>query len=276
MFSLFQRSNPQQQQQPVSTTKATGKLASQIESGKVALEGATAALAVAGIAASGPALPAVVAAATIALVLARAYSQTKTLGKEFAQTYRVLARVKKFLLRLKAVADKRNLPIDTADLVEAVSEIEKIVAKFAAPKVLAKIREILKQGELDPASIKTPDGPIAMAKSMFGRWVMSAKNLEKLKDARNNLALQLSAVTAEFSLALDSPENADLVSVPPAAPPPPQQVEAEVAKAEAIAQTPDPAEVSQTPGPTQLAAAAAGGATRRRRNRNGKTLRRVK
>lgn len=267
MFSLFQRPESQQQSPTISTSKATGKLASRLESGKVAIEGATTALAVAGIAASGPALPAVLAAATITLILARAYSQTKTLGKEFAQTYKVLARVKNFLLRLKAVADRRNLPIDVSDLADAVADIERIVAKFAAPKVLTKIREILKEGKLDPASIKTPDGPVAMAKSMFGRWVMSAKNLEKLKDARNNLALQLSAVTAEFSLALDSPENADLVSVPPATPPPSQQVGDEVGKAEVQAQTPEPAE--ETPTPT-------GGTIRRRRKRNRKTLRRFK
>jgi hypothetical protein len=261
MFSLFQRS---ESQQPISATKVTERVASKLEAGKTAVEGTAAALAVVGIAATGPAIPAVLAAATIALVLARAYAQTKTLGKEFTQTYKVLVRVKKFLLRLKAVSERRNLPIEVSDLVDAIAEIERIVAKFAAPKVLSKIQEILRQGELDPASIKTPDGPIAMAKSMFGRWVMSARNLDKLKEARNNLALQLSAVTAEFSLALDDPANADLVTVPPATPPPPQQVGDEVGKAEVVAQTPDPSE--ETP-------ATGGRRTRRRSKRSRKTTR---
>ncbi len=270
MFSLFQRPDAQQQpKQPVSATKITGKIADRLERGKTAIEGTTAALAVAGIAASGPAIPIVLATATVALVLARAYSQTKTLAKEFRKTYTIIMKVNDLLLRLQAVATKRNLPIDLSGLVDAVTEIETVIAKYASPKVLAAIREMTLQANGTPGNIQAQEGIFKAVKSFAGRWMTPAQITERLKESRNNLALQLSLVTAEYSLALDSPENADLVSVPPAAPPTPQQVDAEIAKAEVIAQTPEPTEVPQTP-------AAAGGTMRRRRKRRGKTLRRVK
>lgn len=253
MFSFFSRS--QEPPAPPSMTATTGKIASAIESGKIGIETTSSALAVVGIAASGPALPIVLAVATTLLVMTKMYSQTKTLGKEFVKTYKVVVRVQKVLGKLAAINETNpgRIQIDLTDLIEAVNEIQATVAKLAPPKVLSKINEALRQGG-SKEQIEGPNGPVAFAKGFIGRWVLSSSKLQTLQQKRTNLALQLSIVSAELSLELDKPANAELAAIPE-----------KVASPEAAANAESQME--------QLASQPVGGTRRRQRHRS-KTYRR--
>lgn len=214
MFSLFSRTQETPKTNP-SMTALTGKVASAAEAGKVGIEGATAVLAFVGIASSGPALPVVLAVSTTVLVMAKMYSQTKTLGKEFTKTYKVIIRVQKVLAKLAAINETNpgRIQIDLTDLIDAINDIQSTIAKLAPPKVLAKINEALRQGG-SKEQIEGPNGPVALAKGFIGRWVLSSSKLQDLQQKRTNLALQLSVVSAELSLELDKPANAELAAIP--------------------------------------------------------------
>lgn len=239
MSAIF--SPPPDQPKPSPGAPKAVAAASAIQSGKTAVEATSAVLALTGIAASGPALPVVLAVATTLLVMTRMYSQTKTLKDAFGKTYRVVGRVQKVLAKLAGInkVSPGRIQIDLTDLIEAVTEIQKTVAKLAPPKVLAAINETLRAGG-STEQLKAPDGPIAYAKGFLGRWVLSSTSLRDLQQQALNLALQLSVVSAELSLELDKPMNAELAAVPEESVSPQEAADAE-SKMEQIA-TAAPAE----------------------------------
>lgn len=251
---------------PVDAARISQAAATGIESSKATVEAAAAAIAFAGIAASGPALPIVLATATVAAVLARMYSLNKELREELRQTSEVVLEVQSLLSQLNAISKTRNLNINLKKLLKSIADINKRIAKIAGPNLLAEINAQIKAADSPDAVLQAPESRLSRFSGLVKRWVFSQSQIDKLREQRQNLGLELSFVSLRLALALDNPNNQDLASVTPAPLPSKEEVAESVSKMEAVSTEQDP-----PPDPVQGPVQGARRTRRRRIKRRSKT-----
>lgn len=211
----------------------------------------------AGAAAAGPALPIVLGVAVAAAVCVKLYAQNKKLAKMFVDVTRTVDKVNLLLTKMKAVADKKQLPLDVTPVTQAATDLQGIIAKFAGPQVMAEINKDLAEG-------RKPDQKPAGYWDRARRSLTAGLLIGDLREKLVNLSIAFSILQSEFALQLDDPENEALAATAGDVETPTQvtpENAGEVAKANAVAAS----AVDENPAPPQGAGRRK---TRRRRPRS--------